>query len=112
MEGYDAEKAAAEIAAELDRGRYPEFAGEFDALIRRAAELDLAFMRESDAMGEDGLAGSAYYDDDEAFEYIVEGIARERGWDEDKTVRLGALIDDYMEAQERYMDAAGMLEWD
>ena len=106
------DRAAAEIAGKLDRKRYPEFSGQFDALIRRAVELDLAFMRESGAIGEDGMAGVAYYDDDEAFEYIVEGIARERGWDEDKTVRLGALIDDYMEAQERYMEAAGLLEWD
>jgi len=112
MKGYDVEKAAAQISAQIDKGRYPEFAGQIDALIRHAAELDAAFMCESGVIGEDGLAGSAYYDDDEAFEYIVEGIAWERGWDEDKMVRLGALIDDYMEAQERYMEAAGLLEWD
>lgn len=112
MTGYNVEKAVAEITAKLDKGRYPEFASQFEALVRHATELDLAFMRESGAMTEEGLAGSAYYDDDEAFEYIVEGIARERGWDEDKMVRLGALIEDYMEAQERYMEAAGMLEWD
>ena len=112
MRGYDVEKAAAEIAGKLDKGRYPEFAGQFDALIRSALELDLAFMRASGAIREDGSEGAAYYDDDEAFEYILEGIARERGWGEDKTVRLGALIDDYMEAQESYMEAAGLLEWD
>ncbi|MCL2545161.1 MAG: hypothetical protein FWE77_04500 [Clostridia bacterium] len=103
MQDYDAEKAAAEIAGKLDRGRYPEFAGQFDALIRSAVAFDLAFMRET---------GAAYYDDDEAFEYILEGVARERGWDEDKMLRLGALIDDYMEAQESYMEAAGLLEWE
>jgi hypothetical protein len=112
VQDYDIERAAAEIAGTLDKGRYPEFAGQFDALIRSALAFDLAFMRESGAMGEDGAAGTAYYDDDEAFEYILEGIARERGWSEDKMVRLGALIDDYMEAQESYMEAAGLLEWD
>jgi len=112
MRGYDSEKAAADIASKLDRSRYPEFAVQLDGLIRRAVELDLEFMRESGVMREDGLAGSSYYDDDEAFEYIVEGIARERGWGEDKLVRLGALIDDYMEGQERYMEAAGLLEWE
>ena len=103
MRGYDAQRAATEIAGKLDRGRYPEFAGQFDALIRSAVAFDLAFMRES---------GEAYYDDDNAFEYILEGIARERGWGEDKMLRLGALIDEYMEAQESYMEAAGLLEWD
>ncbi|MCL2810900.1 MAG: hypothetical protein FWD25_03315 [Clostridia bacterium] len=103
MRDFDVDKAVTEIAAKLDKGRYPEFAPQFGGLIRRAVELDLAFMEE---------CGSAFYDDDEAFEYILEGIARERGWGEDKMVRLGALIDDYMEAQERYMEAAGLLEWD
>ena len=106
MRGFDAERAVAEIAGKLDRGRYPEFAGQFDALIRSAVAFDLAFMQENEE------TGAAYYDDDEAFEYILEGIARERGWDEDKMLRLGALIGDYMEAQESYMEAAGLLEWD
>ena len=44
MKGYDVDKAAKEIAAKLDKGRYPEFAPEFDGLIRRAVELDLAFI--------------------------------------------------------------------
>lgn len=112
MQGYDLDKAIKAITESMDKKRYPEFANQFEALIRHIVELDFAFMRESGALGEDGMAGNTYYDDDEAFEYILDGIARERGWDEDKTLRLGALIDDYMEAQESYMESTGLLDWE
>lgn len=112
MQGYDPEQAAKAIARNIDRKQYSEFSGEFDSLIRQAIELDLAYMRASGVIAGDGMTGSAYYDDDEAFEYILDGIARARGWDEERTLRLGALIDDYMDAQQNYMESIGLLEWD
>lgn len=112
MQGYDVEQAAKAIAADMDRKLYPEFANQFDSLIRRAIECDLEYMQKSGAIGRDGMAGDAYYDDDEAFEYILDSLARERGWDEEKSLRLGALIDDYMDAQQTYMESIGLLDWE
>ncbi len=112
MQGYDPAQAAKAIAQNIDRKQYAAFSAEFDSLIRQAVDLDLAYMRASGVIAEDGMSGAAYYDDDEAFEYILDGIARARGWDDERTLRLGALIDDYMDAQQNYMESIGMLEWD
>ena len=112
MQGYDAEQAARAIAARLDRKQYPEFSREFDSLIRQAIDLDLTYMREAGVLGEGGMAGDAFYDDDEAFEFMLDAIARARGWNEEKALRLGTLLDDYMDAQQTYMEENGLLDWE
>lgn len=112
MQGYDVDQAVRSIAGKMDRKLYPDFAEQFDAIIRRAVELDLQFMRESGAIGADNMAGDSYYDDDEAYEFIVDAIVKERGWDEEKALHLCALIDDYMDEQEAYMQSVGLLDWE
>ncbi len=112
MQGYDPVQAAKAIAGSMDKKQYPDFAEEFDALIRQAIDLDLAYMRESGAVDADGMAGNAYYDDDEAFEYILDGIVRARGWDDERELKLASLLDDYMDAQQAYMESVGLLDWE
>lgn len=112
MQGYDKEKAAVAIAAKLDRKAYPDFVDQFEALVRQAIDLDLEYMKASGAVGDDGLAGTAYYDDDEAFEFMLDGIVRARGWDDERELKLAAFLDDYMDAQQAYMEDIGLLDWE
>ncbi len=112
MQGYDEKAAEKYILSAIDRFDHKEFMDVLDVLVREAIALDLRFMRESGAVAEDGMSGEAFYDDDEAFEYILEGLARLHGYDEEMAVRLGAFVDDYMDAQQGYMESAGLLEWE
>lgn len=112
MQGYDEKAAEKYILSAIDRFDHKEFMDVLDVLVRDAIALDLRFMRESGAVAEDGMSGEAFYDDDEAFEYILDGLARQHGYDEEKAVRLGVFVDDFMDAQQGYMESAGLLEWE
>ena len=112
MEGYDIDHAAEKIALSLGRNKYPDFAETFDSVIRQAIELDLQYMQESGAISANGLTGNVYYDDDEAFEYILDGIVTSRGWNDEQEIALASLLDDYMDAQQDYMESIGWLAWE
>ncbi len=112
MQGYDRAAARAHILRAIDRREHRAFAHELEDLVREAIELDLAFMVESGAVDANGWCGENCYDDDEAFEYILDGLVEKHGYDEETAVRLGAFVDDYMDAQQDYMESAGLLEWE
>lgn len=112
MQGYDPQKAHAFILSRIDRASHPDFKSQIDGLIREAIDLDLQFMVKSGAVDADGLSGSAYYDDDEAFEHILEGLVKAHGYDDRQAVKLGSLVDDYMDAQQLFMEDSGLLDWE
>lgn len=56
--------------------------------------------------------GDAYYEDDEAIEYIVESLAAKNALDPEQAVKLAALVDDYLDAQQMFLESQGMVEYD
>ena len=56
--------------------------------------------------------GDSYYDDDDAFEFLLDRICQERGISGDRELRIASFLDDYMDAQQSYMEKHGLLEWD
>lgn len=60
----------------------------------------------------DGYAGDAYYEDDEAIEYIVESLAAKNALDPEQAVKLAALVDDYLDAQQMFLESQGMVEYE
>ena len=56
--------------------------------------------------------GDAYYDDDDAFEFLLDRICAERGISGERELRIASFLDDYMDAQQAYMDQHGLLGWD
>lgn len=112
MNGYDKEQALAFILPRIDRKGYKDLAFLIDQLISQAIEADLQFMQVTGVLDEHGDAGDGYYDDDEAFEYILDALALQNGFDDDMAVRVGGLIDDYMELQQEYLESIGLVEWD
>ena len=82
---------------------------QFRRLLSRIQALDVAYMRQAGVLDDEGFADGEY-DDDDAFEQIVDGLAEQVG-DEEAT-RLGELVDAYMEATEDFFEEEGVLHWE
>ena len=84
---------------------------EVESLLRKAQELDLQYMEEAGVLV-DGVAGDSFYDDDEAFEYISENLLKLFGGGEETAGQILALVDDYMDLQEEYLEQAVLVTWE
>lgn len=109
MQGYDLEAAVPFIARAMRKAGHKEPQELLEDFIRRAIEADMAYMRETDVIDEDGLMGSGEYDDDDAFEALLDVLGGEVS-DEDDMNRLAQMLDSYMNAQQDFMEASGLAE--
>ena len=104
MHGYDKDAAVAFITRCIRKADHPELAEDIPALVPQMIDADMAYMH--------GYAGDAYYEDDEAIEYIVETLAAKNALDPEQAVKLAALVDDYLDAQQMFLESQGMVEYD
>lgn len=112
MQGYDKNEAVKFITANIDKSAHKGFSPkELDSLLLKAVELDLKYMEDNGVIV-NGVAGDNYYDDDDAFEYISDNLIKLYGGNDQTAMRICALVDDYMDLQERYMTQAGLVDWD
>ena len=109
MQGYDAAAAVPFIAKAMRKAGHKNPQEELESFIRRAIEADMAYMLETDVIDEDGLMGEGEYDDDDAFEALLDVLA-EGISDEDEMNCLAQLLDSYMNAQQDFMEASGLME--
>lgn len=109
MQGYDMEAAVPFIAKAMRKAGHKNPQQELEDFIRRAIEADMAYMREMDVIDGDGLMGSGEYDDDDAFEALLELLGGD-AQDEDEMNQLAQLLDSYMAAQQDFMEASGLME--
>lgn len=109
MQGYDIEAAAAFIAAKMRREGVKASAQKLDSFIRRAIEADFAFMKENEVLTEDGLMGLGEYDEDDAFEAILDMLC-EGEEDDDVIDRTAQWLDAYMTAQQAFMEENELVE--
>ena len=110
MQGYDNEKALAYIKKSIDTKSFSELGPSIDSYLRQSQDLDLRYMRENDVLDADGFSGDGYYDEDEAFEYIVEEIVKLRGLDDEQAILAAAIVDAYMAAQDAFLRKEGLVE--
>ena len=108
MQGYDSEKALRYIKRNIDSRAFSALGPALDSILRQAQEADLRYMRENSVLDEDGFEGDGYYDEDEAFEYIVEEIVRLRGLDDDQAILAAAVVDAYRGAQDAFLRSEGL----
>ena len=106
MKGYDKQEALAFILQRIRPQDHPELADRLEDLIGRAIDADMAYMHAS------GVLDEAYYEDDEAIEYIVEHLAEENRMDPEKAVNLASLVDDYLDYQQEYLEYKGLVDWE
>ena len=104
MHGYDKDAAVAFITRCIRKADHPELAEDIPALVPQ--------MIDAGVLDDDGYAGDAYYEDDEAIEYIVETLAAKNALDPEQAVKLAALVDDYLDAQQMFLESQGMVEYD
>ena len=71
-----------------------------DRMIDTAISLDEAYIASLDA--------DAYYDDDKAFDYLLEGM---QNTFPDQKMYMMRFVEDYMEYNEEYLDRNGLIDW-
>ena len=111
MKGYDREEAIQFIGKRIRHQDHPELNEMLPDLIGEIIDADMAFMHENGVLDEEGNSGGAYYEDDEAFEYMVEKLAADLKLDPVRAVKLASLIDDYMDYQQEYLESKGLMQW-
>lgn len=111
MHGYDKDAAVAFITRCIRKADHPELVEDIPALVPQMIDADMAYMHEAGVLDDDGYAGDAYYEDDEAIEYIVESLAAKNALDPEQAVKLAALVDDYLDAQQMFLESQGMVEY-
>lgn len=109
MQGYDPVAAAAFIARAMRKDGHKLAQEELEDFIRRAIQADMDYMRSIDVIDEDGLMGEGEYDDDDAFEALLDVLA-ENVQDEDEIDRIAQMLNSYMAAQQDFMEASGLME--
>ena len=108
MQGYDLEAAVPFIARAMRKAGHKNPQQELEDFIRRAIEADMAYMREIDVIDDEGLMGEGEYDDDDAFEALLDMLGEDIA-DEDEMNELAQLLDSYMAAQQDFMEASGLV---
>lgn len=96
MEGYIVADAVAYIVQKLQKsGEYKSVSKEtLTQIVSRAIALEMAYMQK---VGEE-------YDEDDAFESIIDTLVEEIKPDEDEEMQLCAIINDYMAFNDEYME--------
>lgn len=112
MKGFDKQEALAFIMKRIRAKDHPELADRIPELISQTIDADMAYMHEAHVIDEDGGAGTAYYEEDDAIEYIVEKLAADNRLDPVQAVKLASLVDDYLDFQQEYLESKGLVDWD
>ena len=112
MNGYDKQEAVAYITARIHEKDHPSLAGLIESLIAQAIDADMAYMHAAGVLDEEGNAGESYYEDDEAFEQIVEALAANNDFDPEQAVKAASLVAEYMDLQQAYLEYKGLVDWE
>ncbi len=109
MQGYDPEQAVPAIAQSMCAYGIRAGREELTAFIRRAIEAHLGYMLEAGVLTEDGFMGSSEYDEDDAFEALMDALT-DQAMDEAAQGRLAQMLDAFMEGQQAFLEASGLCE--
>lgn len=107
---FDKSKAVSFIAGGIDSRAHKGL--DIPLLSTQALEADLAYMARQDVMDANGVAGEGYYDDDEAFEEILDALMTLHGSEDSIASKLAAFLDDYMDARDLYMENEGLISYE
>ena len=112
MNGYNKLEALNFIVKRISEKDHKELAGMIPQLISQAIDADMDFMHKSGVLDEEGNAGDEYYEDDDAFEYMVEAIVAANKLTPEQAVKVAALVDDYMDHQQAYLESKRLCDWE
>ena len=109
MQGYDAQAAEGYIARIMRKEGVRAPQDELLGFIRRAIDADMRYMQEIGVIEEEGMMGEGEYDDDDAFESLLDMLAGDEE-DEDQMGVIAQMLDAYMTAQQRFLEESGLME--
>jgi len=112
MQGYDKARAVAFMLPKLDKSEFKPLAAQSEQLLHDAIQADMSYMLHAGVLTADGMMGDEYYDDDDAFEFILESMARAYKMSESAQGPLASFIDQYMDLQQLFMEESGLMDWD
>ena len=112
MNGYDKQEALAFIVKRIPEKDHKELAGMIESLISQAIDADMDYMHKEGVLDAEGNAGDEYYEDDDAFEYMVEYIVAKNDLSPEQAVKVASLVDDYMDHQQAYLESKGLCDWE
>lgn len=112
MKGYDAQEALTFILKGIDRKGHKALESMLDVLISQMIDFDMEFMHKTGVIDENGEGGENYYDDDEAFEYILDAVVVKNKFNADMAMKAATLLDDFMDLQQAYMETRGLVAWE
>ncbi|GEM_PF-119687 len=112
MRGYDRDEAYLYMISKIDRDTHRELGDLVDSILSQCIEADMAYMHESGVLDEEGNAGDAWYEEDDAFEYIVDYIAEKNHFNPDQAVAAAMVVNDFMELQAQYMEKKGLVSYE
>ncbi len=112
MNGYNKEEALPFILTKIDARLHKELPLPLEQLVSEAIDSDLDFMRTSGVLDENGNAGNTYYDDDDAFEYMLDALTNRHKLKAEQAMKVASLLDDYMDAQQAFMESKGLVDWE
>ena len=78
-----------------------------------AIRLDGEYMKQAGLVkaGDGPVNPNAYYDDDDAFEYVVDAMIEHEVIDRDE-MWVAMFINDFMEYHQQYLEGKGLLYWE
>ncbi|MBQ7277781.1 MAG: hypothetical protein IJR17_01075 [Clostridia bacterium] len=104
MEEYSAEAKAYIAQKFAEQGDFAILpATVFDQMLNEILRLDGEYMEQA------GVNDGAVYDDDAAFEYMMERL--QAAFPEQKMYAM-RFVEDYMEYSEAYLESAGLIDWE
>ena len=112
MRGYDREEAIAYMAGAINRKTHQQIEGLIDSMIAEAIDADMAFMHKTGVIDAEGNAGNAYYDDDDAFESILDVLVSKHKLNADDALTVAEFLDDFFDLQQNYLESKGLVDWD
>ncbi len=112
MNGYDKQEALAFILQRIHVKDHPDLADMLESLVSQAIDADMDYMHKQGVLDAEGNAGDEYYEDDDAFEHMVETIVANNKLTPEQDVKVAALVDDYMDYQQAYLESKGLCDWE
>ncbi len=112
MNGYNKQEALPFILGRIDARIHKELPLTLTELVSQAIDADLTYMRKSGVLDENGNAGTSYYDDDDAFECMLDELVSKNKLGADAAMKVASLLDDYMDAQQAFLEEKGLVDWD
>ncbi len=109
MQGYDPERAVPAIAKAMRAYGVKAGGEELETFIRRATQAHFDYMVEVGVLTQDGFMGSGEYDEDDAFEALMDALT-DSAMDEAAAGRLAQMLDAFMEGQQAFLEASGLCE--